>query len=180
MPNFVYIATSIDGYIAREDGSIDWLTDLPNPAGSDYGYSEFIERVDGIVMGRKTFHSVLGLGEWPYSKRVFVLSNTLKKLPATVSAKAEIVNGALDELVEALKSRGFENLYIDGGKTVQSFLKDDMIDELIITRIPVILGRGIPLFDGTRSELTFRHLQTDVYDSGLVKTRYARVRSPES
>jgi len=81
MPIIVYIATSLDGHIAKKDGSIDWLMEVPNPDNSDYGFSEFIERIDGIIMGRNTFETVVGFDQWPYSKPVFVLSNNLKKPP---------------------------------------------------------------------------------------------------
>src|ERR1035438_8158888 len=119
MSNIVYIATSIDGFIAREDDSIDWLMDLPNPDKSDYGFSVFLERLDGIIMGRKTFEIVLGFKQWPYVKPVpiFVLSNFLEELPGKVSGKAEIVKGELKKIIESLKNRGINNLYIDGGKT---------------------------------------------------------------
>ncbi len=113
--------------------------DIPNPEGSDYGYSEFISRIDAIIMGRKSFEKVLGFEEWPYDKKVFVLSNTLKHTPQKLRDLVEIVCGELPVIVQKLKSLGFENLYVDGGKTIHSFLLQDMIDELIITRIPVIL-----------------------------------------
>lgn len=176
MPNFVYIATSIDGFIAKKDGNIDWLLDIPNPSGSDYGYSEFMQRIDGIVMGRNTFEKVLEFNIWPYSKMIFVLSNTLKSVPRHLDNRAEIVNGDLNSIIEKLNSRGFENLYIDGGKTIQSFLRNDMIDELIITRIPIVLGSGIPLFENNGIELEFRHVETKVYSDTLVKSRYIRAR----
>jgi dihydrofolate reductase len=179
MPNIVYIATSIDGYIAREDGSIDWLMELPNPDHSDYGFSVFMNRVDGIIMGRKTFGTVLGFNPWPYphSKRVFVLSNSLSELPITLSENIEIVKGDLKKIIESLKGRGFNNLYIDGGKTIQSFLKEDLIDEMIITRIPILLGAGIPLFEKNDMELEFEHIETEVHNDMLAKSKYIRKRS---
>lgn len=176
MSNLVYIATSIDGYIAREDGSIDWLMDIPNPSDSDYGYSDFIKRVDGIIMGRKTFQKAIGFNEWPYLKPVFVLTNTLKQIPKNLLGKVEIVTGELTAIIDKLKLRGFHDLYIDGGKTIQSFLQIDMIDELIITRIPLVLGSGIPLFSKNRKELKFEHVKTDVYNNILVKNHYVRSR----
>jgi dihydrofolate reductase len=176
MANTVYIATSIDGYIARRDGSIDWLMELPNPNNSDYGFSVFLERIDGIIMGRKSFETVLGFNEWPYAKRVpiFVLSNTLNELPGNLSAKVEIVRGELKKIIELLKDKGINNLYIDGGKTIQSFLKEDLIDEMIITRIPILLGSGIPLFDENNSELMFEHVGTEVYNNMLVRSKYLK------
>jgi dihydrofolate reductase len=176
MSNTVYIATSIDGYIAREDGSIDWLMDLPNPGNSDYGFSVFLERIDGIIMGRKSFETVLGFNVWPYTKPVFVLSNSLAGLPGELSGKAEIIKGELKRIIELLKDRGINNLYIDGGKTIQNFLKEDLIDEMIITRIPILLGSGIPLFDKGNLELKFEHAGTEVYNNMLVRSRYLRKR----
>jgi len=176
MSNIVYIATSIDGYIARKDGSIDWLMDLPNPDKSDYGFSVFLERMDGIIMGRKSFETVLGFNEWPYPKPVFVLSNSLHELPSRLSAKVEIVSGELKRIIELLQDKGMNNLYIDGGKTIQGFLKEDLIDEMTITRIPILLGSGIPLFDKNNLELKFEHVETKVYNNMLVRSKYLRKR----
>jgi dihydrofolate reductase len=178
MSNTVYIATSIDGYIAREDGTIDWLMELPNPKNSDYGFSVFLERIDGIIMGRKSFETVLEFNEWPYSKPlpIFVLSNSLDELPSKLPVKVEIVRGELKRIIELLKDKGINNLYIDGGKTIQSFLKEDLIDEMIITRIPILLGSGIPLFDKDNLELKFEHIETEVYNNMLVRSTYLRKR----
>ena len=178
MANTVYIATSLDGYIAREDGTIDWLMELPNPNNSDYGFSVFLERIDGIIMGRKSFETVLGFKEWPYTKPVpvFVLSNSLNELPGKLPVKVEIVNGELKRIIELLKDKGIDDLYIDGGKTIQSFLKQDLIDEMIITRIPILLGSGIPLFDKNNLEIKFEHVGTEVYNNMLVRSKYLRKR----
>jgi len=174
MVNTVYIATSLDGYIARKDGGIDWLTEIPNPEQSDYGFSAFMERMDGIVMGRKTFELVQTFDPWPYSKPVFVLSRTLKEIPGKIQNKAELVNGPLEEVIDALKAKGMKHLYIDGGKTIQSFLQLDLIDELIITRIPIILGSGIPLFAAMDREIRFELVKTEVLNKDLVKNTYVR------
>jgi dihydrofolate reductase len=176
MSNTVYIASSLDGYIAREDESIDWLMELPNPDKSDYGFSVFLERIDGIIMGRKTFETILGFDEWPYSKPVpvFVLTNSLDKLPSKFSGRAEIIRGELKEILESLKVKGINNLYIDGGKTILSFLKEDLIDEMIITRVPILLGSGIPLFGRNNRELEFEHVETVVHNNMLVRSKYLR------
>jgi dihydrofolate reductase len=176
MSNIVYIAASIDGYIAREDGSIDWLMELPNPNSSDYGFSAFLERIDGIIMGRNTFETVLGFKEWPYPKTmpIFVLSNTLNELPGKLPVKLEIVRGELKRIIELLKEKKINDLYIDGGKKIQSFLKEDLIDEMIITRIHILLGSGIPLFDKNNLELEFEHIETKVHNNMLVRSRHIR------
>ena len=174
MANTVYIATSLDGYIARKDGGIDWLTEIPNPEQSDYGFSAFMERMDGIVMGRKTFELVRTFDPWPYGKPVFVLSRTLQEVPQKLQGKAELVNGPLEEVLDTLRSRGMKHLYIDGGITIQSFLQLDLIDELIITRIPIILGSGIPLFAEMDREIRFELVRTETLSKDLVKSTYVR------
>lgn len=178
MPNTIYIATSLDGFIAREDGSVDWLMDLPNPGNSDYGFSVFFKSIHGIIMGRKTFETVLTFKEWPYPRKkpVFVLTNSLTKLPAGLPPLVELVKGELKDIINALKNKGISNLYIDGGETIQGFLKEDLIDEMIITRVPILLGSGIPLFGKINAELKFEHVKTDVYNNILVKSRYTRKR----
>lgn len=176
MANIVYIATSLDGFIAREDGGIDWLLEYPDPDGGDYGFAGFMARVDCVLMGRATFESVLGFKEWLYSKPVFVLSNTLKALPDAVKGKAELVSGPLAGLLRSLGARGYKNIYVDGGKTVRSFLDEDLVDEMTITRVPVLLGAGRPLFGSAPKDLKFEHAGTEVYKNGLVKSRYLRRR----
>ena len=129
-------------------------------------------------MGRKSFETVLGFNEWPYAKPVpvFVLSNSLDELPGKLSAKVEIVRGELKRIIESLKDKGINNLYIDGGKTIQSFLKEDLIDEMIITRVPILLGSGIPLFGKNNLELKFEHVGTEVFNNMLVRSKYLRKR----
>ena len=175
MGNIVYIATSIDGFIARKDGDIDWLMEIPNPENSDYGFSDFMERVDGIIMGRNTFDTVMSFGEWPYTKPVFVLSSSLKSIPEKYQELAKLISGPLDELVRSLNAKGFNGLYIDGGKTIQSFLKQNLIDEMQITRIPIVLGSGIPLFAELDVEIKFDLVTTEILNKYLVKSIYKRI-----
>lgn len=175
MANSVYIATSLDGYIATPNGGIEWLSEFPNPSKSDYGYSEFIDKIDALVMGRKTFEMVSSYQPWPYTKKVFVLSNSLKEISAPLVDKAEIIDGDLKSIVKKLNEKGYKELYIDGGKTVQSFLKKNMIDELIISKIPIILGDGIPLFGRQDHSLKFEHCSTEVFEGGLVKSHYKKL-----
>lgn len=177
MANIVYIATSIDGFIAKKDGDIDWLFDVPNPDNSDFGYSEFMKRIDAIVVGRSTFELVLTFGTWPYTKPVVVLSKKLKSVPEDLTDKAEILKGEPVSVVKELNSRGYMNLYIDGGKTIQGFLKQGLIDELIITRIPILLGGGIPLFSELTKEQKFRHMNTDILNGAFVRSYYRRMRT---
>lgn len=172
MANYIYIATSLDGFIATIDGGLDWLVDIPNPDKSDYGFNDFIEQVDGIVMGRNTYEKVLSFGEWPYSKRVFVLSNKLKTIPEKLTDRVEILSGEPKTLIKNLNDKGYQNLYIDGGKVIQNFLDEDLIDEMIITRIPILLGEGIPLFGKLSKQIKFDLVKTEVLNELLVKSYY--------
>lgn len=177
MANIVFIATSLDGYIADKDGGLDWLMSVPNPDNIDTGFSAIMERVDGLVMGRNTFESVLSFDvDWPYSKPVFVLSNTLEQVPDGYEDKVEFVQGDIPQLVASLHQRGYQDLYIDGGKTVQSFAKHDLIDELIITTIPVLLGGGAPLFGELESLQNYQLIDSQVHLDALVQSRFLRRR----
>ncbi len=176
MRTFVYIATSLDGYIAKTDGNLDWLHEVPNPEHTDFGFKDFMEQIDAVLMGRKTFETAVSFDQWPYSKKVFVLSNTLTAIPEKLISKAELIKGEPDHLLEKLDSTGFKSVYIDGGKTIQSFLEKDLIDDVIVTRIPIILGNGIPLFATMKNELRFEHVKTEVYLNTLVKSHYKRIR----
>lgn len=175
MPNMAYIATSLDGYIARTNGDISWLDEIPNPENSDFGYSEFISNIDAIIMGRHTFEKVLEFDDWPYEQLVFVLSNTLKKVPEYLIDEVEIVSGDLKTILEDLEKRELKNLYVDGGKTIQSFLKEDLIDEMIITTVPILLGDGIPLFGHLEHDLKFKCVKVELLGD-LVKHYYERIR----
>lgn len=174
MANYVYIAASIDGFIAEKDGGLDWLVNIPNPDNSDYGFNDFINRIDAIIMGRNTYDKVLTFGEWPYTKKVFVLSNSIKSVSEEMTDKAEIISGNIPALISDLNRRGFYNFYVDGGKVIQSFLNEDLIDEMIITRIPVLLGEGIPLFGKLAKSIKFSQVKTEIFSNGLVKNCYIR------
>lgn len=162
MANYVYIATSLDGFIATINDRLDWLEELPNPEQSDYGFAKFMNNIDALVMGRKTFDKVLTFERWVYDKPVFVLSNSLTKLPQEIFGKAEIVSGDIKRLIIQLNQKGYQNLYIDGGRVIQSFLQEDLIDEMIITRAPILLGKGFPLFGQLEKHLQFRHKKTEI------------------
>ena len=177
MLNLVYIATSLDGYISDRDDGLDWLQSIPNPDNLDFGWREFVDRIDAIVMGRKTFETVCGFDcDWPYSKPVFVLSRTLLSLPQEYEGKAELINGSLSAILAALHGKGYEQLYIDGGVTVQSFLEEDLIDEMIITVLPIVLGGGSRLFGKLPKPLDFDLVNTEVMLNAMVKNHYRRKR----
>lgn len=175
--NSVFIARSLDGYIADKNGGLDWLNSIPNPDNIDMGYGDFISQIDAIVMGRKTFETVCSFDcDWPYTKPVFVLSRTLTSIPKEYKDKAALIEGSLSGIVEQLNQKGFNRLYIDGGTTIQGFLKEDLIDELIITTIPTLLGGGIPLFSELPKALSFEHVDSQVYLNELVQDHYRRIR----
>lgn len=176
MTNYVYIATSLDGFIATSDGGVDWLSEIPNPENDDFGFAEFMSGIDALVMGRKTFEKVLTFDSWPYDKPVYVLSRSRVNIPKELENKVETITGNPKKVVDQLKELGHQNLYIDGGTTIQGFLEEDLIDEMIITRIPVLLGDGIPLFSKLSPRLYFNHKRTEILNKILVKSHYTRVR----
>ena len=176
MTTYVYIAQSLDGYIADKDGGLDWLNDIPNPDNSDFGFSDFMNGIDAIVMGRKTFETVHSFNAWPYTKPVFVVTRSLKKLPEIYQNKATILNLQPSQIIKNLEDDGMNNLYIDGGVLIQSFLKEDLIDELIITTIPVLLGAGFPLFGKLEESLNFKFQKSEVLNNSLMKNYYTRDR----
>ena len=169
----VFIATSLDGFIARQDGALDWL---PADGGEPHGYTEFMATVDALVIGRKTFETVLNFDEWPYGKKpVVVLSTTLSELTVpdgAYGAVCEVMAGTPHEIVSRLRQRGMRHLYIDGGVTMQGFIEAGLIQRLIITRIPVLLGRGIPLFGPLSRDIRLGHVATRTYPSGMVQSEY--------
>jgi dihydrofolate reductase len=166
----VFVGTSVDGFIARADGGLDFL---PAGGGEPHGYNEFIASVEAIVIGRKTFEKVLTLGPWPYGdKRVVVLSSRPVDLPAAVGGVVEQMAGLPAEIVSQLHARGIHHVYVDGGITIQGFLRAGLIQRLIITRVPVLIGEGIPLFGALPRDIRLRHVATRHYASGLVQSEY--------
>ena len=166
----VFIATSLDGYIARTDGAIDWL---PADGGEPHGYEEFIATVDAIVMGRGTFETVLTFDSWPFGAMpVIVLSSNPSALRAPDGAVCDFMCGTPHEVVARLAARGLKHLYVDGGVTIQGFLAAGLIQRLTITRIPVLLGSGIPLFGPLPHDVRLRHVVTRTYPSDLVQSEY--------
>ena len=178
--NSVYIATSLDGRIADRNDEITWLDSIPIPKGEDMGYYAFTENIDALLMGRNTFETVLGFDvEWPYEKPVFVLSNSLDEIPSSHKEKAFLVKGELNEVLQSIHNQGYLKLYVDGGSTIQSFLAEDLIDEMIITTFPIVLGGGPSLFSEFPKELTFELVQSKVYFNQLIQSHFIRKRSPK-
>jgi dihydrofolate reductase len=166
----VFIGTSVDGFIARPNGELDFL---PEGGGEPHGYDEFIASVDAIVIGRKTFETVLAFPVWPYGeKRVVILSNRTVDLTAVRGGLVEQMAGPPAEIVSKLAASGAHHLYVDGGVTIQGFLRAGIIQRLVITRVPVLIGEGIPLFGALPRDVKLRHVATQHYPSGMVKSEY--------
>ena len=168
MRGSVFVGTSLDGFIARPDGGLDFLPDDPEP----HGFEEFLASVDALVMGRKTYDFVAGSGTWFYGEKpVFVVSpRSLEAPPA--GAIVERVAGSPGEIARALAARGVRDAYVDGGSVVQQFLRAGLVRRLIITRVPVLIGSGIPLFGDLERDVVLRHVATREFPSGLVQSEY--------
>lgn len=175
--NHVFIATSLDGFIADIDGKIDWLNSIPNPDNSDMGYNDFITNIDAIIMGRNTFETVSKFEEWPYSIPVFVLSNNMKKISDENIGKVEFLKGNTKDILNTIHQKGYFNLYIDGGKTIQNFLKEDLIDNMVITIIPKLLGGGVPLFSNLDNIIDFECVNSTLYNNKIVQNEFKRIRN---
>lgn len=167
-----YLAMSLDGFIAGPNNDLAWLDVLAPPADNDMGFGALMDSIDALVMGRTTFEVVTSFDiEWPYTKPVIVMSKSLTELPAGLT-NVELT--ALDpaELVAELEAKGMSKLYIDGGRVVSSFLRADLLDELIATVIPVALGDGTPLFSDVANPQWFDHVSSEVFDNGMVQNTY--------
>jgi dihydrofolate reductase len=166
----VFVGTSVDGFIARPNGDFDFL---PEGGGEPHGYDEFMSSVDVLVIGRNTFEKVLTFERWPYAgKRVVVLSSRTVDVSNVRGATIEHMSGSPAEITGRLAAGGAGHAYIDGGITVQRFLQARLIQRLIITRVPVLIGEGIPLFGWLPHDVQLRHVLTKTYAGGLVKSEY--------
>ena len=168
----VFVGASVDGFIARPNGALDWL---PAGGGEPHGYDEFIATVDTILIGRKTFETVLSFEAWPYGrKQVVVLSGHPLDLSLAVARGGAVkqMGGSPAEIMAKLAVRGARHVYVDGGITIQRFLRAKLIDRLVITRVPVLIGEGIPLFGSLPQDIRLRHVATRPYPSGLVQSEY--------
>ncbi|SDI34536.1 dihydrofolate reductase family protein [Nonomuraea jiangxiensis] len=173
----VFIGTSLDGFIAREDGDLAWLTSRGEAAGGDLGYQKFADGIDTVVMGRGTYESGLAFDTWPHEgKHVAVLSTTL---PDGADPRIT-VHRDLDRLLRALAERGATSVYVDGGQVIRAFLRAGLIDEMTITTVPVLLGTGLPLFGPVGGDVPLTHRSTQVFGAGVVQSTYTveRATSP--
>jgi len=168
----VFIATSLDGYIARPDGAIDWLDEAAATAeGQDFGYADFIATINCIVIGRGTLEKVLTFPEWPYQLPIVVLSRSLKAVPKGCQ-NTSLHHGPLPDLTQHLQSQGYRRVYVDGGKTIQSFLEAGLVSDLTITQIPVLIGSGLPLFGELSGDVKLQLKQSESFSNGFVQSVY--------
>ena len=164
----VFIGTSLDGFIARLNHDLDFL---PPGGGEPHGYDEFIATIDVILIGRNTYEKVLTFDEWPYpGKRVAVLSS--QPLSTRSGISVEHMAGKPAEVAAKLAASGAQHVYVDGGITIQRFLQAGLIQRIVITRVPVLIGSGIPLFGPLQRDMRLRHINTRAYPSGLVTSEY--------
>jgi dihydrofolate reductase len=174
----VFIATSLDGFIARPDGGLDWLG--PFQGDGDNGYASFIAGMDAIVIGRGTYETVLGFGEWPYALPLIVMSRTLTAadVPVALTGKVEVSAETPEELARRLGERGWRRVYVDGGQLVQSFLRAGLVADMAIFRMPVLLGAGRPLFGAVPQDIRLETVAASVLPTGAVRTDYRVLPSP--
>jgi dihydrofolate reductase len=165
----VFIGTSVDGFIARTDGALDFLE---AGGGEPHGYDEFMASVDAMLIGRKTYETVLAFDTWPYGEKpVFVLSSR-PLAPPPAGASVERMSGDPADITAQLAARGIQHVYVDGGITIQGFLRSGLIQRLVITRVPVLIGSGIPLFGALPADIVLKPVETRQYAGGLVQSEY--------
>ncbi|RBW64515.1 dihydrofolate reductase [Vibrionales bacterium C3R12] len=179
----VYIATSLDGFIAKNDGSVDWLHTAGNPNAdmgdqADMGFAQFMASVDCLIMGRKCMEMISSMEltpeQWPYGNtRIIVLSNTIKQAPDNVNQHVEMYSGDLNVLISKLESEGHHHAYVDGGNTIQAFLNKQLINEITITRAPLLLGEGIPLFGETANVIKLEQAQATAFANDFIQVKYS-------
>ena len=167
----VYIAASLDGFIARKNGDLDWLP-LGEQGGEDFGYAEFMSTVDHVVMGRNTFEKVLTFGEWHYDKKVIVLTSRDLTIPPELTDKVEALHLSPRELVREMERRGAKAIYLDGGVTIQRFLRESLVDEITITTIPILLGEGLSLFGTLEKDIKLELVKSQSFNNGFVQNMY--------
>ncbi len=176
----VFMAMSLDGFIARDDSGLDWLM-KQRTDGEDHGYTAFMASVDGLVMGSGTFRTVQTFATWPYEKPVIVLSNTMnqKDIPKDLRSKVTVNSLAPRELMLVLSELGWKRAYIDGGKITQSFLREGLIADMTVTVVPILIGQGKRMFGTLKADVDLRLLTTQSFASGLVTSEY-QVLGPKS
>jgi len=178
----VYIATSVDGYIATADGGVDWLHTAGNlevdMGSEDMGFQSYMDSVDCMIIGRKCMEMISSMNitpeQWPYGDvRIVVLSNTVKKPPENLSGKIEMYSGDIQDLIIKLESSGFKHAYIDGGSTITSFINLELINEMTITKAPVLLGGGKPLFGKINKNVKLENAKASSFPNDFIQVKYS-------
>ncbi len=169
----VFIAVSLDGYIARQDGDIDWLLQRDDPT-EDHGYTAFIADKEWIMMGRGSYEKVLTFKEWPYDRPVLVLSRQLADTPVPEALKGKVQFSRLTpkDVLNDLAAQNVQRVYLDGGQVIQSFLREGLVADIVITTVPVLLGSGKPLFGSLSRDINLTLLSSRSFPSGLVQSHY--------
>lgn len=169
----VYLAVSVDGYIADADGGVGWLDDVEPVDDEDMGYGALIDSVDALVMGRKSYETVRGFDiDWPYEIPVIVLSTGEVDIPEELTPSVRHVNATPEELALQLPAEGIAHAYIDGGDTIRRFLRAGLVDQMILTTVPILLGSGVSLFEGLGVSVPLLHESTTAFPNGLTQTTY--------
>jgi dihydrofolate reductase len=170
----VFIATSLDGFIARPDGDIGWLTGLPVPEGEDFGYAAFIDGIAAIVMGRATFEVACGFPDWPYAVPVTVLSRrpAAVAVPDRLAGQVTVTGETPRAVLERLGAAGAARVYVDGGQVIRAFLRDGLLRRITLTRVPVFLGEGLPLFGHGPGDIAAVLEHSRSWDNGFVQATY--------
>lgn len=173
----VFIAVSLDGYIARQDGDIGWLLQRDDPT-EDHGYDAFIADKDWIVMGRGSYEKVLTFDQWPYNRPVLVLSSQLAdtEVPEPLKGKVQFSSCTPKEALDELAAQNAHRVYLDGGQVIQSFLREGLVADMVITTVPVLIGSGKPLFGSLPRDIDLMLLSTRSFPSGLVQSHYRLTR----
>jgi len=169
----VFMAISLDGFVARHGGGVDWLMKQATE-GEDHGFDAFMETVDGLVMGRGSYQNVLTFGAWPYQKPVIVMSQSLtpSDIPDVLRDRVRLSDRTPAQMMQQLEAEGWNRAYVDGGKIVQSFLNAGLIQDMTLTHVPILIGDGIPLFGRLTKDIDLKHVETRSFLSGLVSTKY--------
>jgi len=172
MKLIAYLAVSADGFIARENGDIDWLDNIKDPTEPHFTFPDLMNEIDCILMGANTFKKLQTFNEWHYTKTVYVYSSSIKELDKIYEGKAKLISGSPREVLEKLKAKGKETVYVDGGKTIQSFLKEGLLDEMYIFLISKIIGGGIPLFGSLGKDINLKIVETKQVSDEMVMCHY--------
>jgi dihydrofolate reductase len=168
----VFVGMSLDGFIARTDGTYDFLHAAENENAGSYGFEEFMATVDALVMGRNTFETVRVFGKWPYGSTPVIVLTTRSPAAAPAGASVEFMSGEPAEIVARLAARGIDHIYVDGGETIQRFLRAGLITHLVLSRVPVIIGTGISIFGALEKDIQLRHIATREFPGGMVQSEY--------